>query len=207
MKKGKIKVYKTPRDLAKKRVSYKARGIQKQWVVFEQGVPECFWTDPDKPYGRIPICDSMTEKDVLDIYYFRKKLRKEYLKSKNIRKRKYITKNETRDHEWYIRACRQGDKPDYKKLARDWAKKKTSRDELLTKILSRLWKEKSECESSMIEDAIVAAQAEEKSFNTFLDEQLATLKDSDIKADIVKYASEYLPPIIRSAVSRFKQLI
>lgn len=207
MKKRKRKIYKTPRDLAKKRARHKARGIQKQWVVFEQGVPECFWTDPDKPYGRIPICDTMTEKDVLDIYYFRKKLRKEYLKSKNIHKRKYITKNETRDHEWYIRACRQGDNPDYIKLARDWAKKKNSRIELLTRIFSRLWKEKSECQSSVIENAIVAAQTEGKSFDTFLAEQLATIRDFDIKDDIAKYASEYLPPLICSAVNRFKQLL
>jgi len=187
-------------DLAKKLEFDKKRGKSAKRVIFETGVPQCLWIDKGKPYGSIPVCDDMTENDVLESYRKHKKERITYLRNSGIRTRKHITKNALRDHEWHSMRKRYSGTPDYKKMAKKWASK--NRKETTLMLLKYLWKHKNECMSTKLKNIINTASSTGQTFDTFSKQCCPSI----LKSDLNQYIDFYLPRIIRSAINRYKQL-
>jgi hypothetical protein len=186
-------------DLSKKLKAYRDRDKPTKRNIFEVGVPQCLWTDKNKPYGCIPLYDDTTQNDVLDSYCRHKKERIAYLRSRGIKTRKHITKNVTRDHEWYLMSkCYKGT-PDYKQMAKQWAPR--NRQMVNSMLLRLLWKNMNECISARLKNVITTAKSKEQSCDTFLKQ----CHSSFLKKDFKRYVDFYLPRAMRSAVNRYKK--
>lgn len=191
-----------PKDLKEKLAFYKIiYGEQYSRIIFKAGVPEYFEPNLHHPYGWLALYDDMTEKDIAFFFRQYKKARIQRLKNQKISIRKYLTLNTIRDYEWAKIAKKNKDKPDYKKIALDWAKKNAG--QIRKMVLEYLWRNPSNSQSVELTELFQKGKKRKQKFVNFIVTNAAFLTKTPLKPDTEYYISFNLPRLIRSAVNRY----
>ena len=192
-------------DLSKKLKIYKRKGLPNSRVVFESGIPAYMQTSKHKPYGWLPLYDDMTEKDLVSLFRQYKKARKKRLRESGIDNRRYITAREKRDSRWVKMASKYDSKPDYKKLAEEWANK--NQKQLVVMIFDSRWRKPAGCVSPILQDLIINAQKKGLQKESLLEQKSNAIEKEIVVREYVDFVGFNLPRIIRSAVKRYPTLM
>lgn len=191
-------------DLEKKLKVYRDKGeAAPPRVIFRAGITEFMQLSKDTPHGWIPIYDDTTAKDVHLNFLGHKRERVAYLRNCGIRKRKYITSNASRDHEWFKMAGQYDGTPDFTEISKTWAKKN---ERIVARmVLKYLWTDPNNAESEELRQEISTAQQSGKIFDSFFRDFMIGKWRRRLKDDRKVYLGDNLPRLIREAVQRFKK--
>ena len=192
-------------EMEKKMDIYRQRGQEvPSRPLFSVGVPAIFGPVNKYSFGQIYLYDDMTEQDLRVEFRYRKELRRQFLeKTYGFKTRKFVTKNELRDQEWFEMAQKYGTDPDYKEIAKNWAEAHSP--EATDLFLAYFWRNPDGILSEELESMIKGYQESGEGFETFA----GTVKNGsvDLKEDLTEYIENHLHNVIGAAVRRRRVLI
>ncbi len=201
--KGMKKKCDMPLAYDKKLEKCKREGKYASRLIFKAEIQEYFTPNREYPFGWLALYDDMSEKDLVCFFRKYKKCRIDRLKKVGVKTRKHYTEKTMRDYKWKKMAGRYHGTPDYKVIAKQWAKK--NKGETLALYLSYAWNNPNAIVGDF-RNEIETAKRNKMTKDSFLKLHRASQKSYDRFAkEIKQYVDFHLPKSIRSAINRIKK--